>query len=139
MAQGATLLVLSLSVLVTVIAATGKSPVAVRTEKCSRNRVLPIPNGKLKRVAKGAVEFLVKCDKGFKASGGSEAGVVRCSTEGEIENVEDAPKCLMRKKKKNKSKGKENKVKELLMGDPKRREKMLRKEGKDVQVACSYM
>ena len=97
MAQGATLLVLSLSVLVTVIAATGKSPVAVRTEKCSRNRVLPIPNGKLKRVAKGAVEFLVKCDKGFKASGGSEAGVVRCSTEGEIENVEDAPKCLMRK------------------------------------------
>ena len=137
----ATLLVLLLSVLMAVIAAKGsKSPVAVRTEKCRRNKVLQIPDGKLKRVSKGAGEFLVKCDKGFKAAGGSELeAVVRCSRDGVIENAEDAPKCVRKKKtnknntKKKKEKRKENKVKELLVSDWKRKEKMLRKDGTGVQ------
>ena len=116
-----------------VIAAAGKTP--VRTEKCRRNKVLPIPNGKLKRVSKGAEEFLVKCDKGFKAVMGSEAAevVVRCSREGVIENAEDTPKCVKKKSKKNKNKRKESKVKELLVSDWKRKEKMLRKHRTDVQ------
>ena len=121
-----------LSVTMAVIAAAGKTP--VRTEKCRRNKVLQIPNGKLKRVSKGAEEFLVKCDKGFKAVMGSEADVVvRCSRDGVIENVEDAPKCVKKKSKKNKNKRKESKVKELLVSDWKRKEKMLRKHGTDVQ------
>ena len=119
-----------LSVTMAVIAAAGKTP--VRTEKCRRNKVLQIPNGKLKRVSKGAEEFLVRCDKGFKVVMGPEV-VVRCSREAVIENVEDAPKCMKKKTKKNKNKRKESKVKELLVGDWKRREKMLRKHGTDVQ------
>ena len=129
-------LLLSVLVAVIAVAAGSRSPVAVRTEKCRRNKVLPIPDGKLKRVSKGAEEFLVKCDKGFKAAmGGSEEAVVKCSRDGVIENAEDAPKCVRRKKKTNKTKKKrkENKVKELLVSDWKRKEKMLRKDGTGIQ------
>ena len=139
------LLLVLLSILVAVISAgAGRYPVAVRTEKCRRNKVLPISNGRLKRVSKGAEEFLVKCDRGFKAVGGGAEAIVRCSKEGGVENPEDAPKCVKKKEKKSKNKnksgkGKESRVKELLRGDWKRREKMRRKDGSDVQGRCLSM
>ena len=139
------LLLVLFSMLVAVMSAgEGKYPVAVRTEKCRRNKVLPISNGKLKRVSKGAEEFLVKCDRGFKAVEGAEEAVVRCSREGGLENPEDAPKCMKKENKNSRSKnkggrGKESRVKELLRGDWKRKDKMRRKDGSDVQGRCMSM
>ena len=82
MARVATPLLLVLLSLLVAVISTGaeRYPVAVRTEKCRRNKVLPISNGKLKRVSKGAEEFLVKCDRGFKAVGGAEEGGDRVGT-----------------------------------------------------------
>ena len=133
------LLVLLSSLVVVISAGPGRYPVAVRTEKCRRNKVLLISNGRLKRVSKGAEEFLVKCDRGFEAVEGAAEAVVRCSREGGVKNPKDAPKCVKKMKKKSKSKnksgkGKEGRVRELLRGDWKRKEKMRRKkDGSDVQ------
>jgi predicted ribosome-associated RNA-binding protein Tma20 len=119
----------TLLVLVAIIAVAAASQQTVNTSKCRKHKVIAIPDGKLKRVAKGADQFRVKCDGGFKTETEAPAAsevVIRCAKNGDIVNFSDVPRCL--KKKKTTTKGKKIRSKKRHSG----------KKGRNVNIQVLY-